>query len=123
MPSIQPGAGVTQSQLDAAIAAAQLQGNQVIPVSPTNGQTVAFNNTSVNQTLYVTPAGVLASLAVTLPNNASSRVGQDVTISTTQTLTLMNVGGAASIINNPTTLTGGSTVTLRKTASDTWMQL
>jgi hypothetical protein len=90
--------------------------------TPTTGQTVAFDNASVDQTLYLTPAGTLLLLTVTLPSNGSSVIGQTVTIATTQTLTGLTVNGAASIINTVTTLLAGS-VSFRKTAANTWVRV
>ncbi len=103
--------------------AAPASANTVAASSPTSGQTVSFANNGVDQTLYLTPAGTLAALTVTLPSNASSRIGQAVVIATTQTITALTVNGATNIINNPTTLTGGSAVMLQKMANDTWMQV
>lgn len=91
--------------------------------TPLTGTTVSFANNNVDQTIYLTPAGTLLALTVPLPSNATSRIGQDVTIASTQTITNLTVNGAGTIINNPTTLIASSAVRLRKVANDTWMQL
>lgn len=91
--------------------------------SPTTGQTVGFDNVSADHTFYLTPAGALATLTVSLPSNATSTLGQTVTLATSQTLTALTINGAASIINNVTTLLGSATVSFRKVANDTWIQV
>jgi len=91
--------------------------------SPTTGQTVAFDAASADQTLWLTPAGTLASLTVTLPSDSSSALGQTVTIAASQTLTSLVVNGATTILNNVTSLLGGATVKFRKVAANTWIQV
>lgn len=91
-------------------------------VSPTTGQTVAFDANSTDQTLYLTPAGTLATLTITMPSDASSALGQTVTIAASQTLTALTINGA-TIVNTATTLLGSSAVAFRKVAANTWMQI
>lgn len=109
-PSVTPGGG--------APAAAPY----VKPASPTTGQTVAFDSTSTDHTLYLTPAGTLATLTVTMPSDATSALGQTVTLATSQTLTALTINGA-TIVNTATTLLGSSAVMFRKVAANTWMQI
>lgn len=97
--------------------------NTTMNLSPATGASIAFNNTSIDQTMFLTPAGTLATLTVSLPSNATSRLGQSVFIATTQTITALTVNGATTIINNPTTLASGAAVELRKMADNLWMQI
>lgn len=93
---------------------------RVVNTSPVAGATVVMTADSRDETAYLTPAGTLATLTVTLPANATSRLGQLDRITTTQTLTLLTVNGAATILNNPTTLAAGASLTFQKVANDTW---
>lgn len=94
--------------------------DRVVNTTPTAGQTVTMTADAVNETAYLTPAGTLATLTVTLPANATSRIGQFARILTTQTLTVLTVNGATTIVNNPTTLVAGTSVSFQKLANDTW---
>jgi len=68
----------------------------------------------------LTPAGTLAALTVTLPNEASSALGQTVAIFSSQTITALTINGATTIRNNPTTMVGGTKIFLRKVRANTW---
>lgn len=92
--------------------------------SPTTGQTVVMNDNSIDGLLYLTPAGTLATLTVTLPTNANSRLGQTRRLSTTQDLTALTVNVAGgTVVNSPTTLLANSTVAFQKVATNTWMRI
>lgn len=93
---------------------------RVVNTSPVAAATVVMTADRRDETAYLTPAGTLATLTVTLPANATSQLGQFARITTTQTLTALTVNGAGTILNNPTTLTAGTTVAFQKVANDTW---
>lgn len=90
--------------------------------SPTAGQTVVMTADSKDRTLYLTPAGTLATLTTTLPANATSRVGQIARIGTSQAITLLTIDGAATILNTVTSLAIGA-VTFQKVAANTWIRV
>lgn len=92
-------------------------------VSPTTGQTVAFDNASADQVLYITPAGSLAALTITLPSDATSRLAQRAVFSTSQAITALTVTGATSINNAPANLSANDCFAFIKVASNTWVLL
>lgn len=91
--------------------------------SPTTGQTVSMTDDNVDGALYLTPAGTLATLTVTLPTNGNSRVGQVRRIVTSQILTVLTINGAGTILGNITTLALGGSASFQKIASDTWVKV
>lgn len=68
--------------------------------TPTTGTTVSANTAKSNETLYITPAGTLLALTVSLPTAANSRVSQIINGFISQIITTLtaNVTGAGSII-------------------------
>lgn len=91
--------------------------------TPTTGQTILFLTSSSDQVLYLTPAGTLATLTVTLPSNASSRIGQEVVITCTQIITAITINGAASILNTLTAWVANTSSKFVKVANDTWARI
>jgi len=80
--------------------------------TPTAGTTVtvaAVNGVSVPVFLYLTPAGVLATLTIALPAAGAAMDRQEILIATTQTITALTVSAAGlTVINAPTTLVAGA---------------
>lgn len=97
--------------------------NVVQKSTPTDGQTISMLDTSADGTLFLTPAGTLATLTVTLPTNANSVTGQIRRIATTQTITTLTVNGAGTILGNVTTILAAASLEFQKMASDTWVRL
>lgn len=95
--------------------------NTTQKVVPTTGQTVTFANNSIDQTIYLAPAGVLATLTVTLPSDATSRLGQRVTFCTSQNITLLTLNGASTIMNTVSSLTSSDCFTFQKIDTNTWI--
>lgn len=91
--------------------------------SPLTGTEVNMTDDAANGTLYLTPAGTIAALNVTLPSDANSKVGQERTIVTSQTVTALTVDGATTIHGNVTTLAAGASVTFRKLAANVWAKV
>lgn len=114
----QVSSGITSAS--AAASAAALTDFQT--ATPTTGQTVVMNDNTLDGVLYLTPAGTLATLTVTLPTNANSRLGQIRRLSTTQELTGLTINGG-TVLNSPTTLTANGTVAFQKVAASTWMRI
>jgi hypothetical protein len=107
---------------NAAASAAALYDYQT--ASPVAAGTVIMNDTPIDGLLYLTPAGSLATLTVTLPTNANSRLGQTRRLSTTQDIVLLTVNVAGgTILNNPTTLSANSSLAFQKVAANTWMRI
>lgn len=91
--------------------------------TPTAGQTVTMTNNAVDSTLNLTPAGTLATLTITLPTNAASRIGQIERITTSQAITTLTINGATTIRGNVTTLAANGFVAFQKIANDTWARI
>lgn len=68
--------------------------------SPTTGQTVNAATGKLDETLYITPAGTLLALTVSLPTSANSRVGQVERGFISQIITglTVNVAGSGTVI-------------------------
>lgn len=96
---------------------------EIVTASPTTGQTVASPNTSRDKTIWITPAGTLLNLTVTLPSEATSVVGQVVRIGTSQAITNLTINGATTILNTAVTLAINETVSYQKVAANTWVRI
>jgi UDP-3-O-[3-hydroxymyristoyl] glucosamine N-acyltransferase len=81
-----------------------------------------MTDTQTDNCLYLTPAGTLATLTVTLPTEANSAIGQQVEIGTTQIITALTINGATNILGNVTTLAANGLVGFRKVAANTWLR-
>lgn len=68
--------------------------------TPTTGQTVSASTGKLDETLYITPAGTLLALTVSLPTSANSRVGQIIRGFISQIITglTVNVSGSGTVI-------------------------
>lgn len=101
--------------------------NRLVPlvtkIAPTTGQTVAPLTGSVDSTVFIAPAGTLATLTVTIPADGSSTLGDVVTISTTKLLTVLTISGAATILGGVVALAANESVSYKKTDTDTWVRL
>ena len=109
--------GMNQSQADARYS--QMPTTQ--SVTPTNGQTISFQSNSLDQNLYLTPAGLLATLTINFPSDASSRLGQVCRIVCTQAITLLTLG-SATILNLPTSISANGCLTFVKVDTNTWVR-
>lgn len=91
-------------------------------VVPTTGQNVTVNAQTQDLWLVLNPAGVLASLTVTMPPKASAFDGQQVSISTSQALTSLTIGGnGATVYGEPGTLPAGGFLTMKYSVNqDGW---
>lgn len=91
--------------------------------TPTTGATVIFTDDSRDRILWLTPAGTLATLTVTLPTNANSRIGQVVRVGATQIITLLTINGATNILRNVTAMAVNDVFSFIKVANDTWARV
>lgn len=99
--SAQSAASAAQSSADGKASAAI-----VTPATPTTGQTVNASTGKLDETLYITPAGTLLALTVSLPTSANSRVGQIIRGFISQIITglTVNVSGSGTV-NGSTPIT------------------
>lgn len=93
-------------------------------VTPTTGFSQAFNWGAQDQALYFTPSGTLATGTVTFPPDNETRLGQRLTIVTTQTITTLTVSVASGTIYGYSagTLNAGS-ISFMKIAANVWTKL
>lgn len=113
------GGGISQAVADGRYQALGTVKN----VSPTTGQTAAFDNASADQVLYITPAGALAALTISLPSDASSRLGQRAVFACSQAVTALTVNGSTNIANPPANLNANDCFAFIKVAANTWVLL
>lgn len=88
-------------------------------VAPASGATVQMDNDARNGLLLLNPAGLLAALSVNVPDDASSRIGQERRVYAGKGVTLLTVAGG-TILNAPVSLALGDGFTLVKVAANTW---
>lgn len=91
--------------------------------TPTTGQTVVMTADNRDRILWLTPAGTIAALTVTLPTEATSRIGQRALIGTSQAITALTVNGATTIYNASLSPVIGDTFEYIKVAANTWAKL
>ena len=97
----------------------------VTAITPATGDTVTANATKNRETIYLTPAGTLAALTLVFPSAANSRIGQTLTVFSTQIVTALTVPAAGLTIAGAavTALAANTPVTFRKVAAATWIRL
>lgn len=94
--------------------------------SPLTGTNVTFTTVVTDITLYLTPAGTLASLSVNLPTDANSFIGQTCRIFCSQTLTALSVAAPSGSIvgTSVTALAQYTALVFQKVASsNVWIRL
>lgn len=119
-----PISTATQAALDAK------SGSAIVTNSaPTTGQTVSAGTGKVNETLYITPAGTLLALTISLPTSANSSVGQVVRGFISQIITTLtvNVSGSGTIVGStPVTSAVNSTFAYQcasVSGNGTWIRI
>lgn len=90
--------------------------------TPTSGQTVQMTDNSTDGTLYLTPAGTLASLTVAFPADVNSVLGQIRFVGTTQAITSLSMTGAI-FLNVFSSLNANDCFGFQKVATNTWIFL
>lgn len=108
-------------------------GNLVYPMglapqlaSPLTGATVVIPDGPGNALAYVTPAGTIAALTLTLPSDANSKLLQECAIVTSQAITALTInqaGGGATILGAAAGLAAGASLNLVKVAANTWAKI
>lgn len=89
-------------------------------VTPTTGQTVQMENTSNDGTLFLTPAGTLASLTISFPSDANSALGQIRFIGSTQAITSLTMTNAV-FLNSIVSLNANDFYAFQKVLPNTWI--
>lgn len=91
--------------------------------SPTTGQTVSITATDRDVNLWLSPAGTIAAVTITLPADGVSQIGQVVRIGSSQIVTLVTINGATTIFNSPGNLAVGDNFSIEKVAANTWSRM
>lgn len=95
-------------------------------VVPGTGFNYAVTTVSTNAWVLFQPAGTLASGTITLPLAGNAPDGQEVLVTTTQTITSLTVAGngASSLFGNPTTLAANAFFKMRfYKATNSWYRI
>lgn len=90
----------------------------------TTGFSINVNTASQDEIIALNPAGTLATGTVVFPSDANSRVGQKLTIITTQTQTALTLTttGLTILGTAVTALTANTAVSFEKVAAATWIR-
>lgn len=94
--------------------------------SPLTGTTLQLTDDGSNGLAYITPAGTIATLLVSFPAEANSKIGQERIIVSSQIITTLNLaqlGGGGVFLQPPTTLPAGGSATFLKVAANTWARM
>lgn len=94
-----------------------------LTTTPTTGQTVSFNDNSIDQLMRINPSGDLADLTVDIPSNSTSINTQKVIFMCTKNVTNLTLTGAATIFNAPVSMNAGDCFQFYKSASDEWTRV
>lgn len=92
----------------------------VLLFSPTNGATVTLPNQARDMIAYITPAGGLLALTLALPSDASTIVGQTISVFLSQPITVLTT---SNVLNAPVSLVLNSGFEIMKVATNTWVRL
>lgn len=116
-------------QINGPLSVGYINSDLVTNSIPTTGQTVTATITKANELLYVTPAGTLAALTITLPASANARTGQIIRIFITQivvALTVNTTGGGTILGSLPDTSSPNSTFAyecVSTSGAGTWVMI
>lgn len=93
--------------------------------SPVTATTVILLDDPRDVTLWNTPAGSIATLAVQIPADSATIIGQIVMIKSSQAIAAITVQGASgdsgtTVYGSPFSLSVGGTILIQKQASKTW---
>lgn len=104
--------GVSVSQIQNAIRPAQQT------ASPLTGATILCQDPGTDLDLWLTPAGPIAALTVTLPAGFN---GMRVNISSNQTISILTVNGATNIFGALNILSPGDSFEMVRVGTQTWV--
>lgn len=97
----------------------------VTAVTPLTGATVTASALLANETIYITPAGTLATLTVSWPSNANSSIGQRFAFFSTQTITALTVSSPSQTLVGTalTAMVANTEYAWVKTAASVWIRV
>jgi hypothetical protein len=97
----------------------------VTPLSPITALSESFNVRGASELVYLTPAGTIAANTIVFPADNQSRIGQSLSIASTQTVTALTVTSAnLTLIGTAVTalVANAAPVKWKKVAAATWMR-
>lgn len=119
-------ADVTRDMLDLYNVVAQINSGvspqSIQTVVPTNGQTIQLTDDNTSGTIWLNPAGTLATLTLTMPTDAKSDLGQIRRIATSKAITSLTMNGA-TILNALTTMSANDCFEYQKVDVNTWVRM
>lgn len=99
---------------------------QLITTStPLTGATVTASNAKADETVIITPAGTIAALTFVFPSDTNSRIGQQITLQSSQIVTTLTLTKGGQTITDPAGTALAANVPQRwiKTAASTWVRM
>lgn len=96
----------------------------VSPYTPVTTDTITALATKRDETASLVPAGTIAAATFVFPTNANSRIGQNLTLTSTQIVTALTVSssGLTLLGTAVTALAVNTPVSWRKVAASTWLR-
>lgn len=93
--------------------------------TPLTGATVTASASKSNETVVITPAGTIAELTFVFPSNTNSRIGQEITLQSSQIVTTLTLTKGGQTITDPAGTALAANVPQRwiKTAASTWVRI
>lgn len=113
--------GAVGSNSNYAVEAVQL----ITTSTPLTGATITASNSQSDETVVITPAGTIAALTFVFPSNANSRIGQQITLQSSQIVTTLTLTKGGQTITDPAGTALAANVPQRwiKTAASTWVRM
>lgn len=98
------------------------RGSKVTPYTPLTAFSISAGTGLHDETIFLTPAGTLATGTFIFPTDAKSRIGQKITLVSTQVVTALTITSTNLTLNGAaiTALAANVPVTWQKTAASTW---
>lgn len=97
-----------------------------VPVdSVTPDSSIAFKLKGQDETIYATPVGTVDAATIVFPDEYSSRIGQNITISSTGIVTALTVTSTGLTLKGTavTALAANTPISWRKVAALTWLRM
>lgn len=97
----------------------------VSTATPLTGATVTASDSQSDETVVITPAGTIAALTFVFPSNTNSRIGQQITLQSSQIVTTLTLTKGGQTITDPAGTALAANVPQRwiKTAASTWVRI
>lgn len=93
--------------------------------SPLTATSISFNTKRQSETLDLTPAATIAALTVVFPSNATSRIGQELRITSSHIVTALTVTATTQTVLGTalTALAVDTPVIFKKIKASVWVRI